>query len=115
MVPFVIGERIKRALFEEALAQGSKGATLSNAVLQKECIDFSLRREEAGKLTHITMNMFKQSKIAVSTYVSISGNVTPGRKAISYRYKLFTVNVISGTPQVEPCTHPQLISTNHLG
>jgi hypothetical protein len=44
----VIGKRIKRALSEEALAQGSKGATLSNAVLQKEWVDFSLRREGAG-------------------------------------------------------------------
>jgi hypothetical protein len=89
----VISKRIKRTLFEEALTQRSKGATLSNAVLQKECIDFSLRREEVGQLTHITMNMFRQSKIAVSTYDPISGNATPGRQAISYRDKLFTVYV----------------------
>jgi hypothetical protein len=59
------------------------------------------------------MNIFKQSKIAVSTYDPLSGNATPGRQVLSYRYKLFTVNVISETPQVELCTHSYLICTDH--
>jgi hypothetical protein len=67
---------------------------------------FQSQTGRGGQLTQITMDMFMQSKIAVSTYDPISGNATPGRQAISYRYKLFPVDVISETPQVEPCTYP---------
>lgn len=43
---------------------------------------------------------------------TISGNAAPRKQATPYRYNLFAVNVTSQISQVEPCTHPQLISTN---
>jgi len=67
---------------------------------------FQSQTGRGGRLTHITMNMFRQSKIAVSTYDPISGNATPGRQAISYRNNLFTVDVTGEAPQIEPRTHP---------
>ena len=45
-----LGERITRTLLQEALAQGSQGTALSNAMLRGKTSDFALRGQEASDL-----------------------------------------------------------------